>query len=110
MKVNGEWYDNNGELISVADVDNSVTDKTLPGKVENISKPKMDPQYTVRKQAILRALGYFRTPAKIKDVVRTISRTAWGDAIMEDDVEKIIKTLSEVECVDGSRYILRRRS
>ena len=110
LKVNGEWYDNNGELISVADVDNSVTDKTLPGKVENISKPKMDPQYTVRKQAILRALGYFRTPAKIKDVVRTISRTAWGDAIMEDDVEKIIKTLSEVECVDGSRYILRRRS
>ena len=64
-------------------------------------------QYATRKQALLRAMGFFRLPAKLKDVVRTISRTAWGAQIKEEDVEAIIKTLSEVKEVDG-KYILRK--
>ena len=53
-------------------------------------------------------MSFFRLPAKIKDIARTISRTAWRDTIKEDDVEDIINTMSEVKSEDG-KYILRKR-
>ena len=63
--------------------------------------------YAVRKQALLRAMGYFRLPANIRDIARTISRTAWGAPITEDDVEEIISTLKDVESVED-KYILKK--
>ena len=57
---------------------------------------------------LISALGFFRLPVKIKDIARTISRTAWGAPIKEDDVEEIISTLKDVESSDG-KYILRKK-
>ena len=106
LKVNGEWYNYMGELASEAAAKNSEEDNASKKvRVERIMK---SPLYAVRKQAILRAMGYFRLPATIRDIARTISRTAWGTTIREDDVEEIISTINEVEFVDG-KYILRRK-
>lgn len=73
-------------------------------------KPEIlkEPYYAVRVQAILRAMGTFRLPASVRDIARTISRTAWGAPIRERDVEEIINTIPEFESVDG-KYILRKK-
>ena len=104
LKFNGVWYKYNGDLI---------TDETNQDKKDDNNNQDnaglsiiQSPLYAVRRQAILRAMGFFRKPATIKDLVRTISRTAWGAIIKEDDVEKIINTITEVESVEG-KYILR---
>ena len=65
--------------------------------------------YAVRKQSILRAMGYFRLPAKLRDIARTISRTAWGARIREEDVEDIISTMPEVETAEEGKYLLKGR-
>ena len=44
----------------------------------------------------------------IKNNALTISRTALGTTIREDDVEEIISTIDEVESVDG-KYVLRKK-
>lgn len=101
LKVNGVWYNYKGERsIDIED----------ESQIQNSDKLRIikNPLYSVRKQALLRAMGFFRLPAKLKDIVRTISRTAWGNTIKEEDVEDMIKTMSEVESVDG-KYILRKR-
>ena len=69
---------------------------------------KKSPLYAVRRQAVLRAMDYFRVPASIRDIARAISRTAWRSVIKEDDVEEIVKTIPDIECVDG-KYILRKK-
>lgn len=66
------------------------------------------PLYAVRRQAVLRAMEYFRVPTNIRDKARTLSRTAWGSVIKEDEVEAIIKTIPEIEYFDG-KYILRKK-
>lgn len=66
---------------------------------------KKSPLYAVRRQAVLRAMEHFRVPANIRDIARTISRTAWRSVIKEDDVEKIVWTIPEIEYFDG-KYIL----
>lgn len=106
LKVKGEWYNCQGGLVSettknIAETDNSQKQSSKDLIIIN------SPQYAIRKQAVLRAMGFFRQPAKIKDIVRTISRTAWGSIIKEKDVEEIISTLSEVDSIDG-KYILRK--
>ena len=53
-------------------------------------------------------MGHFRAPADIRDISRAISRTAWRSAIKEKEVEEIVKTLLEIEYVNG-KYILRKR-
>ena len=58
------------------------------------------------RQAVLRAMEYFRVPANIRDIARTISRTAWGGTIKEDDVELILTTMSEIISIRG-KYVLR---
>ena len=101
LKVNGIWYTYKGDRsIDIED----------ESQIQNSDKLRIikNPLYSVRKQALLRAMGFFRLPAKLKDIVRTISRTAWGNTIKEEDVEDLIKTMSEVESVDG-KYILRKR-
>ena len=107
VKVNGCWYDNQGDLITdLSERDN--TTEEPPQKHHDYLKIIKHPLYAVRKQALLRAMGYFRLPAKIRDIARTISRTAWGEPIKEDDVEEIINTLNEVESVED-KYILRKK-
>ena len=104
LKVKGIWYKYNGELISEENEKVSKTQKRDSNKLRILKSPL----YAVRKQAILRAMSFFRLPAKIKDIARTISRTAWRDTIREDDVEDILNTISDIESVDGG-YILRKK-
>ena len=101
LKVNGVWYDYKGER-SIDIEDDS--------QLQNSDKLRIikNPLYAVRKQALLRAMGFFRLPAKLKDIVRTISRTAWGTIIKEDEVEEMINTMPEIESIEG-KYILRKK-
>ena len=105
LKVKGIWYKYNGDLVS------DDNEKTIDVRKRESDKLRIikSPLYAVRKQAILRAMSFFRLPAKIKDIARTISRTAWRSAIKEDEVEDIINTISDVESVDGG-YILKAKS
>lgn len=107
LKVNGNWYMSNGELISDNSKDNKEEVNTLEQKCDKLRIVK-HPLYAVRKQAILRAMGFFRVPVGIGDVARMISRTAWRAPIKEDDVEEIIHTISDVEYSDG-KYVLRKK-
>lgn len=106
LKVMGNWFFFNGNRITDAPSPQIVDDKRPIRSIE--AQIKKDPLYEDRKQALLRAMTYFRIPASIKDICRTISRTAWGDVIKEKDVEEIINTITEVDCVDG-KYILHTR-
>ena len=54
------------------------------------------------------AVSRRRMPASVRDIARTISRTAWRTTIREDEVEDVISTMSEIESVDG-KYVLRKR-
>ena len=107
IKVKGVWYDNQGDLITDSSIHDDATEDS-PKQRHDYLKIIKHPLYAVRKQALLRAMGYFRLPAKIRDIARTISRTAWGEPIKEDDVEEIISTLKDVESSDG-KYILRKK-
>lgn len=107
IKVNGIWYNYQGDLISESSKRDCATEE-LPKQHHDYLKIIKHPLYAVRKQALLRAMGYFRLPAKIRDIARTISRTAWGAPITEDDVEEIISTLKDVESSEG-KYILRKK-
>ena len=102
--MKGIWYKYNGELL----LDENEKDSDASKRNSDKRRVLESPLYAVRKQAILRAMGFFRLPVKIKDITRTISRTAWGTTIKEDEVEDIINTMSEVESVDG-KYILRKK-
>lgn len=107
LKVNGSWYNHQGDLITDLSRRDDATEE-LPKKHHEYLRIIKHPLYAVRKQALLRAMGFFRLPVKIKDIIRTISRTAWGEVIKEKDVEEIIKTLPEVESIQG-KYVLRRK-
>lgn len=106
IKVNGIWYNYQGDLISESSKRDCATEE-LPKQHHDYLKIIKHPLYAIRKQALLRAMGYFRLPAKIRDIARTISRTAWGAPITEDDVEEIISTLKDVESVED-KYILKK--
>lgn len=105
LKVKSVWYKYDGTKL-LSDEANNEND-TVKQNSDRLYILK-HPLYAVRRQAVLRAMGFFRLPAKIKDIVRTISRTAWGTAIKENEVEEIINTISEIESVDD-KYILRKR-
>lgn len=106
LKVNGVWYSYNGEKMmekTTKAVDSSVVQRQRV----NTSLITKSPLYAVKKQAILRAMSFFRLPASIKEIARTISKTAWRTDIIEEEVEDIITTMSEVMSV-GGKYILRK--
>ena len=107
LRVRGIWYTYNGNSITDSSNRTIVTDNRTKLSRE-ASEIKKSPLYAVRRQAVLRAMNYFRVPANIKDIARTISRTAWRSVIKEDEVEAIIKTIAEIENVDGN-YILRKK-
>ena len=107
LKFNGAWFTYNGNSITESSAKNVVTDNRATSGRE-LSEIKNSPLYAVRRQAVLRAMEYFRVPANIRDIARAISRTAWRSVIKEDDVEEIVKTIPDIECVDG-KYILRKK-
>ena len=107
LKVEGIWYNYNGNLMSDTSNHNKEED-SAPKQNSKSQRIMKNPLYAVRRQALLRAMGFFRLPAKIRDIARTISRTAWGSTIREDEVEDIIKTLPEIESIEG-KYILRKK-
>ena len=104
LKVKGIWYKYNGELAS--DTKKEVRDSKK--RDSDLSRVIKNPLYAVRRQAILRAMSFFRFPAKIRDIARTISRTAWGHTIKEEDVEDVIATMPEVDSIDGG-YVLKKK-
>ena len=107
LKVRGIWYTYNGNSITDSSTKDVVTDnRAKPGR--EFSEIKNSPLYAVRRQALLRAMEHFRMPANIRDIARAISRTAWRSVIKEDEVEEIVKTIPDIECIDG-KYILRKK-
>ena len=107
LKVRGIWYTNNGNSITDSSKKYTETDNRTKLSRET-SEIKQSPLYAVRRQAVLRAMDYFRVPASIRDIARAISRTAWRSVIKEDDVEEIVWTIPEIEYFDG-KYILRKK-
>jgi uncharacterized tellurite resistance protein B-like protein len=107
LKYKGVWYAYNGNSITDTSKKDNETDNRTKLSRET-SEIKKSPLYAVRRQAVLRAMDYFRVPASIRDIARAISRTAWRSVIKEDDVEEIVKTIPDIECVDG-KYILRKK-
>ena len=107
LKVRGIWYTYNGNSITDSSTKDVVTDNRTKLNRET-SEIKKSPLYAVRRQAVLRAMDYFRVPASIRDIARAISRTAWRSVIKEDDVEEILWTIPDIECIDG-KYILRKK-
>ena len=106
LNFRGVWYTYNGNSITDTSKKDTETNNCTKLSRES-SEIKKSPLYAVRRQAVLRAMDYFRVPASIKDIARAISRTAWRSVIKEDDVEELVKTIPNMECVDG-KYILRK--
>ena len=107
LKFYGAWFTYNGNSIRDSSAKNVVTDNRATSGRE-LSEIKKSPLYAVRRQAVLRAMDYFRVPASIRDIARAISRTAWRSVIKEDDVEDIVKTIPDIDCIDG-KYFLRKK-
>ena len=107
LKFKGAWYTYNGNSITDSSTKDVATDNRAKSGRE-LSEIKNSPLYAVRRQAVLRAMKYFRVPANIRDIARVISRTAWRSVIKEDDVEEIVWTIPEIEYFDG-KYILRKK-
>ena len=107
LKYKGVWYTYNGNSITDTSKKDNETDNRTKLSRET-SEIKKSPLYAVRRQAVLRAMDYFRVPASIRDIARAISRTAWRSVIKEDDVEEIVKTIPDIDCIDG-KYILRKK-
>jgi len=107
LKFRGIWYTYNGNSITDSSTKDVVTDNRTKLSRET-SEIKESPLYAVRRQAVLRAMDYFRVPVGIRDIARAISRTAWRSVIKEDEVEEIVKTIPDIECVDG-KYFLRKK-
>ena len=107
LKYKGVWYTYNGNSITDTSKKDNETDNRTKLSRET-SEIKKSPLYAVRRQAVLRAMDYFRVPASIRDIARAISRTAWRSVIKEDDVEEIVWTIPEIEYFDG-KYILRKK-
>lgn len=106
LKFRGVWYTYNGNSITDTSKKDAETDNRTRLSRET-SEIKKSPLYAVRRQAVLRAMEYFRVSANIRDIARAISRTAWRSVIKEDDVEEIIWTIPEIEYIEG-KYILRK--
>lgn len=105
LKYKGVWYTYNGNSITDTSKKDTETDNRTKLSRES-SEIKKSPLYAVRRQAILKAMSFFRIPASTRDIARTISRTAWGSVIKEDDVELILSTMSEIISIRG-KYIIK---
>lgn len=104
LKLRGVWYTYNGNSITDASRKDTETNNSTKLSREP-SEIKKSPLYALRRQAVIRAMDYFRLPASIRDIARAISRTAWRSVIKEDEVEEIVKTIPDMQCIDG-KYIL----
>ena len=114
LKVGGNWFFYNGYLITDTPTSKNQVIGNLKkedgiSQKEDIREKVKSPLYYERRQALIRALGFFRSPASVKDISRTISRTAWGAPIRETDVEEMLINMPEVEKRDDLFYLLGRR-
>ena len=104
LKFKGVWYNYKGNSIIDSSKKNIVVNNSA-----NLSQETFDikktPLYAVRRQAILYAMGRFRVPANIKDIARAVSRTAWKSVIKEKEVEEIVKTIPEIEYINGKYFL-----
>lgn len=91
IKVDGVWYNYKGFVV--------------PGSVNQYQR---EDKSSDKKHAILRALSFFRLPASVREISRTISRSTWGGTVREEDVERVIRTMQEVENI-GGRYIRKKK-
>lgn len=107
LKFKGIWYNYNGNSIISPSNKNIVTGNRVKLS-EETSDVRKTPLYAVRRQAVLHAMGHFRSPANIRDIARAISRTAWRSVIKENEVEEIVKTIPEIEYLNG-KYILLKK-
>ena len=107
LKFKGIWYNYNGNSITSPSNKNIVTGNRVKLS-EETSDVRKTPLYAVRRQAVLHAMGHFRSPANIRDIARAISRTAWRSVIKENEVEEIVKTIPEIEYLNG-KYILLKK-
>ena len=107
LKFKGIWYNYNGNSITSPSNKNIVTGNRVRLS-EETSDVRKTPLYAVRRQAVLHAMGHFRSPANIRDIARAISRTAWRSVIKENEVEEIVKTIPEIEYLNG-KYILLKK-
>lgn len=107
LKFKGIWYNHNGNSITSPSNKNIVTGNRVKLS-EETSDVRKTPLYAVRRQAVLHAMGHFRSPANIRDIARAISRTAWRSVIKENEVEEIVKTIPEIEYLNG-KYILLKK-
>ena len=103
LKFKGVWYTYNGNSITDTSKKDIETDNRTRLSRET-SEIKKSPLYAVRRQAVLRAMDYFRLPANIRDIARAISRTAWRSVIKEDDVEEIVKTIPDIELLLSAKH------
>lgn len=107
LKFKGIWYNYNGNSIISPSNKNIVTGNRVKLS-EETSDVRKTPLYAVRRQAVLHAMGHFRSPANIRDIARAISRTAWRSVIKENEVEEIVKTIPQIEYLNG-KYILLKK-
>lgn len=107
LKFKGIWYNYNGNSITSPSNKNIVTGNRVKLS-EETSDVRKTPLYAVRRQAVLHAMGHFRSPANIREIARAISRTAWRSVIKENEVEEIVKTIPEIEYLNG-KYILLKK-
>ena len=107
LKFKGIWYNYNGNSITSPSNKNIVTGNRVKLS-EETSDVRKTPLYAVRRHAVLHAMEHFRSPANIRDIARAISRTAWRSVIKENEVEEIVKTIPEIEYLDG-KYILLKK-
>lgn len=110
LKFKGNWYSNTGKEVEdpkiLTKVSEKVKEEVKPEDIQLDIRPKSS-LYDSRKQAIIRAMSFFRRPASIREIAQNISRTAWKSTINKDDVEDILSTMPEVESSLG-KYILKK--
>ncbi len=98
-------YNQIEQFYKIRYIDNSSNSKVA---YSNSSKKQVNNQFLKRKNALLRAMSFFRVPASLRDITRTISRTAWGEDIIEDDVKRIIKSIDEIEVNEEGKFYLNK--
>lgn len=67
LKIRGVWFTYNGNSITDSSKKDIETDNRTRLSRET-SEIKKSPLYAVRRQAVLRAMDYFRVPASIRDI------------------------------------------
>lgn len=100
-------YENNLKMDAqfVADIDEGNKGFIITNASESLSF-EIDEQ---RKSILISVLKTFYTPASLKDIAHTISRSAWGGSIRMQSVVSPLRHMPEVVCLNGEEYLLKDR-